>query len=119
LQASKPGLYGIVIDDFLPLLTLSVSWLKNADLGNTIKPKHAQDTPTIELYDEITSSLHSDCCKSNMTYGVTLTDPDAPSRDNPEWSEICHWIAAGVPLPSDSAAIAHFRGFSTEGDEKL
>lgn len=39
-----------------------------------------------------------------MTYVVTLTDPDAPSRDNPEWSEICHWIAAGVPLSSDSVS---------------
>ena len=94
-----------MIDDFLPSLTLSVSWPKNADLGNTIKSKHVQDTPTIELYNETTSSLHSDCCKSNMTYVVTLTDPDAPSRDNPEWSEICHWIAAGVPLSSDSVSI--------------
>ena len=86
-----------MIDDFLPSLALSVSWSKkNADLGNTIKPKHVQDTPTIELHDETTSSLHSDYRKSNMTYIVTLTDPDAPSRDNPEWSEICHWIAASV-----------------------
>ena len=95
-----------MIDDFLPSLTLSVSWSKkNADLGNSIEPKHVQDTPTIELYDETTSRLHSDCRKSNMTYVVALTDPDAPSRDNPEWSEICHWIAAGVPLSSDSVSI--------------
>lgn len=33
-----------------------------------------------------------------MTYVVTLTDPDAPSRDDPQWSEMCHWIIAGVPL---------------------
>ena len=29
-----------------------------------------------------------------------MSDPDAPSRDNPEWSEICHWIATSVPLTS-------------------
>lgn len=23
---------------------------------------------------------------------MVLTDPDAPSRENPEWSEVCHWI---------------------------
>ena len=40
-----------------------------------------------------------------MTYVVTLTDPDTSSRDNPELSEICHWIAAGVPLSSDSVSI--------------
>ena len=27
-----------------------------------------------------------------------MSDPDAPSRDNPEWSEICHWIATDVSL---------------------
>jgi len=29
---------------------------------------------------------------------ITLTDPDAPSRKNPEWSEMCHWIAVGLPV---------------------
>jgi len=33
-----------------------------------------------------------------MKYTIALTDPDAPSRDNPEWSEMCHWIATGVSL---------------------
>lgn len=27
------------------------------------------------------------------TYVLALTDPDAPSRDDPKWSEFCHWIA--------------------------
>ncbi|OCL04554.1 PEBP-like protein [Glonium stellatum] len=104
-ELKKAEIISTVIDDFLPSLTLSVSWpKKNANLGNTIKPKHVQDTPTIELYDEITSTSRSSC-KSNMTYVITLTDPDAPSRDNPEWSEMCHWIAAGVPLSSDSVSI--------------
>lgn len=29
---------------------------------------------------------------------LALTDPDARSRDNPDWSEMCHWIATEVPL---------------------
>jgi phosphatidylethanolamine-binding protein (PEBP) family uncharacterized protein len=33
-----------------------------------------------------------------MQYTVTLTDPDAPSRENPKWSEMCHWIATNVSL---------------------
>lgn len=24
---------------------------------------------------------------------IVLTDPDAPSRGDPKWSEVCHWIA--------------------------
>lgn len=27
------------------------------------------------------------------TYVLALTDPDAPSRKEPKWSEFCHWIA--------------------------
>ena len=36
---------------------------------------------------------------SNITYAVTLTDPDAPSRGKTEWSEFCHWIASGILKP--------------------
>lgn len=39
-----------------------------------------------------------------MTYTVTITDPDAPSRDDPKWSEFCHWIATGVTLSDDSTS---------------
>lgn len=35
-----------------------------------------------------------------MTYTITITDPDAPSRDDPKWSEFCHWIATGLPASS-------------------
>jgi len=41
---------------------------------------------------------------SNATAGedvknftVALTDPDAPSKKNREWSEMCHWIVT-VPI---------------------
>jgi phosphatidylethanolamine-binding protein (PEBP) family uncharacterized protein len=37
---------------------------------------------------------------SGIQLTIALTDPDAPSRDNPEWSQICHWIATDVPLTS-------------------
>jgi phosphatidylethanolamine-binding protein (PEBP) family uncharacterized protein len=40
-----------------------------------------------------------------MGYVITLTDPDAPSRDNPKWSEMCHWIAANVSLSSKTYSI--------------
>lgn len=101
-----------VIDDFLPSLSLSVTWsasssntnrkknkkskTKTAELGNTLKPKHLQHTPSIALYDETTDD--GSCVTNNMTYVVTLTDPDAPSRDDPKWSEMCHWIITNMTL---------------------
>lgn len=29
---------------------------------------------------------------------LVLTDPDAPSREDPKWSQMCHWIVTGVSL---------------------
>jgi len=93
-----------VINDFLPTLILKISWPSNktAELGNTIKPDDLQDSPKIELNDDPTSSTHRK--SSKMKYTIALTDPDAPSRDNPEWSEMCHWIATGVSVSSDSSS---------------
>lgn len=89
-----------VINDFIPTLTLTVSWSdKTAKLGNTINPDELQDAPVIKLH-EISSS--TTLRSSGLTYTIALTDPDAPSRDNPEWSEMCHWIATKVPVSSSS-----------------
>ena len=44
---------------------------------------------------------------------LAMSDPDAPSRDDPEWSEICHWIATDIPLSSSSDA-----GFDMSKDLK-
>lgn len=104
----KAEIIPTVIDDFLPSLTLNITWPSNetADLGNTIKPDDLQKAPAIKLDDDPSSSSAKGPCKSNMTYVLAVTDPDAPSRDNPEWSEFCHWIVAGVPISSLDAACA-------------
>lgn len=79
-----------------------MSWKKgDADLGNTIKPKRLQKEPTVSLYDETDGSSPA----SSLKYVITLTDPDAPSRDDPEWSEMCHWIAANVSVSSETLSI--------------
>lgn len=39
-----------------------------------------------------------------------MTDPDAPSRDDPEWSEICHWIATDVKLNKSHTAEDELKG---------
>ncbi|KAF2200154.1 PEBP-like protein [Delitschia confertaspora ATCC 74209] len=100
----KAEIIPTVINDFIPSHSVSISWdKKSAALGNTLKPKHVQDQPTIKLHDETNPD---GCYSTNMTYVITLTDPDAPSRDNPKWSEFCHWIVSGVHLsgPSDTVS---------------
>jgi hypothetical protein len=84
------------LDDFYPSLVVNVTWPTNkvAKLGNTLKPKNLQDTPSIGLID-ITHHLSSD-----LKYTIAMTDPDAPSRENPKWSEMCHWVVTNVSLTS-------------------
>ncbi|KAF2850650.1 PEBP-like protein [Plenodomus tracheiphilus IPT5] len=92
-----------VIDDFLPSLMLSVRWSKkDAELGNIIKPEKLQRQPEITV-NNIANTVVAK--KTNLSYVITLTDPDAPSRDNPEWSEMCHWVATNVSVSRNSFSI--------------
>lgn len=34
---------------------------------------------------------------------LVLTDPDARSRDQPDWSEMCHWIATNISLTTSGS----------------
>jgi len=103
-ELKKAEIIPTVINDFLPTIILKISWPSNntAELGNTIKPDDLQNTPKIELQDDPASSTNQ--MSSKMKYTIALTDPDAPSRDNPEWSEMCHWIATGVSVSSSSSS---------------
>lgn len=67
-----------------------------------MKVNKVQNEPKIILRSASASS--PDLCKVNTTYTVTLTDPDAPSRGNPKWSEMCHFIATGLVLSSSADA---------------
>jgi len=63
-------------------------------LGNTLKPSKTKDSPSLKIY----------CPELETTPGLTiiLTDPDAPSRDDPKWSEMCHWIGITEGYSSNS-----------------
>ncbi|KAL9085354.1 MAG: hypothetical protein Q9165_007645 [Trypethelium subeluteriae] len=90
-----------VIDDFNPSITIQVSWDNaTAKLGNTISPSKLQDAPSISLLSSQAINAGALTASSNLV--LALTDPDAPSRSNPKWSEICHWIAANLTLSSSS-----------------
>ena len=78
-------------------MTVNISWKKAiADVGNTIKPSKVQKTPNIQLIDDL-----PELKRTLPQLTLALTDPDARSRDNPDWSEMCHWIATGIPLTSE------------------
>ncbi|KAH6717740.1 putative carboxypeptidase Y inhibitor [Leptodontidium sp. MPI-SDFR-AT-0119] len=89
---TKASIITEVLDDFKPKCFITAFYSKDSgkthkgavDLGNTFKPKETKQRPGLSVY----------CPDSNSTSGlaVALTDPDAKSRDDPKWSEFCHWI---------------------------
>lgn len=106
-RLKKAEIIPTVIDTFVPLLTVNVTWPKaTAEYGNTINPDKTQDMPDVTFMDSKPGHVvHDKVSKTQLT--LAMSDPDAPSRDNPEWSEICHWIATGITLSSsDTLAIA-------------
>ncbi|KPM34170.1 hypothetical protein AK830_g12405 [Neonectria ditissima] len=92
-----------VIDDFTPVFGLEASWESDAaSLGNTLDPSKLQSSPTVRLENAESDSNSIPQNAAQMTYVLALTDPDAPSRDNPKWAEFCHWVATGIQIPSKS-----------------
>ncbi|KAK3986781.1 phosphatidylethanolamine-binding protein [Cladorrhinum sp. PSN332] len=98
-QLQKAEIIPTVIDDFVPSFLLSVSWpdaKQEASLGNTLKPDDLQDVPVVSVKSVFGGQ------KSGENIVIVATDPDAPSRDDPKWSEFCHWI--GVSTGSGSGS---------------
>lgn len=101
-ELKKAEIIPTVIDDFVPILNLEAKWSDDnqASLGNTLKPEDLQDTPSILLRDPLSST--TTCrLRSSTSIVIVITDPDAPSRNDPKWSEFCHWIAVGNPVTED------------------
>ncbi|KAK4164328.1 phosphatidylethanolamine-binding protein [Cladorrhinum sp. PSN259] len=91
-ELKKSEVIPTVVDDFIPSLLLSVSWPntnQEASLGNTLKPDDLQDAPSVSV-KPIAPLNSSGEGETNLV--IVTTDPDAPSRDDPKWSEFCHWI---------------------------
>lgn len=124
-----------IMDDFNPLCYLTITYPTShvsVSLGNKILPNNTQTAPVVEVScpsgfgyhsqglvsgaelmaeDELLES-ESRAAKNPPAGGMelgpftlVLTDPDAPSRRNPKWSEMCHWIAAlSTPVTSPSVS---------------
>eukprot|EP00731_Ephydatia_muelleri_P020284 Em0013g11a len=56
------------------------------ELGNVLTPTQVQNQPTVTWSTE-----------PGAKYTVAMTDPDAPSRQNPIRREIKHWLVVDIP----------------------
>lgn len=111
-----------IIDPFVPQLRVHVSWPNtSADLGNTPNVSLLQTKPEIWFtnisnandifnendYVQIASKgkgkgKHHKKKTTQLT--LAMTDPDAPSRENPAWGQICHWLTTNVPLNTSTSS---------------
>ncbi|KZF23831.1 PEBP-like protein [Xylona heveae TC161] len=114
-ELKKSSIIDDVIDDFHPSLLLTITYPKSnvsANLGNTIKPSDAQQPPVVELH-----SSDGSASSHESTYTLVMTDPDAPSREDPKWSEFCHWIITNVPLSNTNGGAGAGAAKSAEAQE--
>lgn len=101
-RLKKAEIIPTVLDSFRPKLALDVAWKDaTAHVGNTVDPDKLQESPEITLsslnHGEGSSKTSPFPKSEQMQLTIALTDPDAPSRENPEWAQICHWIATTSP----------------------
>jgi phosphatidylethanolamine-binding protein (PEBP) family uncharacterized protein len=84
----------------VPLLSINISWPKaQANIGNTVKPKKMKHRPTIQLID-LLPEASSSFTGEHPQLTLAMSDPDAPSRDDPRWGQVCHWLVTDVQLSS-------------------
>lgn len=57
------------------------------EMGNELTPTQVQKPPTHISYP----------VESGAMYTVIMTDPDAPSRNNPKFREWVHWMVGNIP----------------------
>ena len=99
----------LVLDDFSPTFSLSLSYPSNhrtVSLGNKIPPSDTSTAPIFEIHSLSSPSSLSPTrtLASNKTYTLVLSDPDATSRADPVKGQMCHWIATGISLTSRNSS---------------
>lgn len=81
---------GIIPDviDAPPKNTLTVVYPgdKSVNLGNELTPTDVKEAPLVKWEAE-----------TGGFYTLAMVDPDAPSRSEPKFREVNHWLVANIP----------------------
>lgn len=74
--------------DDLPKSKLLVTYPngKVVEFGDELTPTEVKDEPTLQW-----------SANPNKYYSLIMYDPDAPSRDNPIYADVKHWIVINIP----------------------
>lgn len=84
-------------ESFTPSTRLNVSFGgKDVNLGNFFRASECKQPPSFSFAPEDGSAA---------SYALILTDPDAPTPDDPKFAFWRHWVLAGL-LPSADKQVA-------------
>lgn len=74
--------------DIVPPDSVQVKYPSGVEVkdGNELTPTQVKDQPEVNFKAD-----------KNSFYTLIMTDPDAPSRENPEFREILHWLVVNIP----------------------
>ncbi|KAG9782029.1 hypothetical protein ABEF93_005571 [Exophiala dermatitidis] len=109
---------GDVLDDFEPSYYLDITYPKSHEtvlLGNDIPVEAVSERPVFTFHSLEVPSTNA----KKSTFTLALTDPDAKSRDNPIWSEMCHWILTNLTTPIPEPPIQPLKAKPGELEEYL
>lgn len=96
---------GLIPDGFRPTTKLHVSFSDNnnkkaVELGTFLRAGECKQAPKLAFASEAEAD-------ENATYSFILTDPDAPTPDDPKFAFWRHWVLSGLrPHGEDAAAAA-------------
>ncbi|EFQ36187.1 phosphatidylethanolamine-binding protein [Colletotrichum graminicola] len=105
-----PGAAGALIPEgFEPTTKLEVSFAgKAVDAGNFFRAGECKVAPSVSFAGE--AGAPAGAC-----YTLFLTDPDAPTPDNPQFAFWRHWVVPGLqPLSGDGGVVAQGKPALTE-----
>lgn len=79
----------IFIDIFVFVFKLKVNYFDSnvaPNWGNELTPTQVQNKPNVSWTAE-----------PETFYTLIMSDPDAPSRTDPKFREVCHWTVVNIP----------------------
>ncbi|MCL6384591.1 hypothetical protein EXT61_23725, partial [Pectobacterium parmentieri] len=99
-----------VIPEFRPSLFFSIIFpgfstsATEITMGTTYERDRTLKEPEIEVVATVPELL-SGSLEGNQTYTIVMTDPDAPSKQDPKFGEWRHWVTTGVKLPKAGSGV--------------
>ncbi|KAK1992044.1 phosphatidylethanolamine-binding protein [Colletotrichum falcatum] len=103
-----PGAAGALIPEgFEPTTELEVSFAgKAVDAGNLFRAGECRVAPSVSFAGEAGAA--------GACYTLLLTDPDAPTPDNPQFAFWRHWVVPGLQPLSGGGVVAQGKPALTE-----